>query len=995
MNLFPYDISAIPKPYDKKALERRIEDWRASEAPLPEAGSPARMVLESLFGNSPYLGSLLLRDTDFSVGLLEHGPDRIWHDIMAKVGTEVPKLASVGDVMSALRRTKERVALATGVADITGAWGVEHVMRALSEFARVATALAASHLLRQRMIAGDLAWPEGRTPDPETPADADFAKGSGYIVLGMGKLGAGELNYSSDIDLIVLYDADIARYTGSRDIGDCFIRITRDLVKILQERTADGYVFRVDLRLRPDAGATAVAISTEAAEYYYQSVGLNWERAAMIKAAPIAGDIAAGREFLHQIAPFVWRKHLDYAAVADVHAMKTRIHEHHGHEGIGFAGQDVKLGPGGIREIEFYVQSHQLIAGGRDATLRDPTTLGALKALTAGGYIDEECRDELSESYKFLRRVEHRLQMIDDEQTHELPENPDGLNHVATFLGYDDRGDFEATLRDVLTTVSGHYDALFKETQPFGPRTETEERPPAVGRDAVAKLGYRDPDKVIAIVEAWQLGRYPACRSERARDLLRNLTQPLLEAFSHTAEPDAAFTRFDEFLSKLPAGVQLFSLLQANAWLLDLLAEIMGSAPGLATLLGRNVLLFDAMISEDFFEPLPARKVLLEEFNAALDLARDFEDVLDIIRRKVNDRRFEVGVHVLRKVIDAAEAGKAQSDLAEAGLEALMPRVVEEFAAKHGRIAKSGMAVIAMGKLGGRELSFTSDLDLIFVYTDTPEDIRSDGDRPLTASHYYATLSKRFINAITALTAEGKLYEVDMRLRPSGGAGPVATSLEAFRKYQHEQAWTWERMALTRARPIIGPKPLLDEIRKTIHTVLTEPRDADKLLHDVAEMRRKIEAEYGTRDIWNLKYARGGLVDAEFICQYLQLREAYDSPGVLDHNTVAAFEKLRTQGSLPPKLAVELKDAAGFLTKAQSVLRLYFGGAFSPDSTPSGALRALATACGADSFDDLDEQVRTAEKRVYDAYIELIEDPAEDIDDEISDSLASQEGEML
>ena len=326
----------------------------------------------------------------------------------------------------------------------------------------------------------------------------------------------------------------------------------------------------------------------------------------------------------------------------------------------------------------------------------------------------------------------------------------------------------------------------------------------------MAALGYREPEKAIAIVEAWQRGRYPSCRSERGRDLLRALTGPLIEAFSHTADPDAAFTRFDEFLSKLPAGVQLFSLLQANAWLLDLIAEIMGSAPGLASLLARNVLLLDAMISEDFFEPLPPRDTLIEEFDDALSRARDFEDVLDIIRRRVDDRRFEVGVHVLRNAIDATEAGRAQADLAEAALAALMPRVIDEFALKHGRIEGADMAVIALGKLGGHELTFTSDLDLIFIYNDIAPETVSDGERPLTVPHYFATLSKRFINAITALTAEGRLYEVDMRLRPSGRSGPVAVSLEGFRRYQQDHAWTWERMALTRARPIVGPRYLLD-----------------------------------------------------------------------------------------------------------------------------------------------------------------------------------------
>ena len=988
MKLFPCDISAIPRAFDARAVEHRIEDWTAAGAPVPESGSPARRLLEGVFGNSPYLGGLILRDPSFATRLFDLGPDAIWQEIMAKVGTEAPRLEAQSALMAALRHAKEKAALVAAIADITGVWEVERVTNALSDFARLAVALTTSHLLRQRMVAGDLAWPEGR--DEKSPADPDFAKGSGYFVLGMGKLGAGELNYSSDIDLIAFYDADIARYTGNRDIGDCFIRITRDLVKIMQKRTEDGYVFRTDLRLRPDAGATAVAISTEAAEYYYQSVGLNWERAAMIKAVPIAGDIAAGEEFLRQIAPFVWRKHLDYAAVADIHAMKTRIHEHHRHEGLGFAGQDVKLGPGGIREVEFYVQSQQLIAGGRDVNLRESTTLGALRALATGGYISEDCRDELSDSYRFLRKIEHRLQMVDDAQTHSLPQDAEGLAHIAAFLGYDNTAAFETALSAVLKKVRARYKTLFHETLPYEEQPQT-----TLTKDSVAALGFKEPEKVIAIVEAWQLGRYPSCRSERARDLLRALTGPLVEAFAHTAEPDAAFTRFDEFLSKLPAGVQLFSLLQANAWLLELIAEIMGSAPGLASLLGRNVLLLDAMISEDFFEPLPPRDALIEEFDAALSRARDFEDVLDIIRRKVNDRRFEVGVHVLRNVIDATEAGKAQTDLAEAALSALMPRVIDEFASTHGRIEGAEMAVVAMGKLGGHELTFTSDLDLIFIYNDIPPETQSDGERPLTAPHYFATLSKRFINAITALTAEGRLYEVDMRLRPSGRAGPVAVSHEAFQRYQNDHAWTWERMALTRARPIIGPRYLLDEIAHTIHTALLEPRDPEKLVEDVADMRRRVEVEHGTTDLWNLKYVRGGLMDVEFICQYLQLAYAAECPDVLHQNTAQAMAALKRQDCLPKPLADRLIDAATFLNKVQGALRIYFGDSFSPDTTPVGARRALAVACGASSFEALEAALRGIEEAVFDAYANIVEDPADDYDAEDFDSIAKQEGDTF
>jgi glutamate-ammonia-ligase adenylyltransferase len=882
--------------------------------------------------------------------------------------------ADTAGLMQGLRIARRRFALAAALADIAGVWPVDRVTGELSRFAEAVLGRAVAHLMRDAAAAGTIGLAD--------PGDAQA--GCGFTVLGLGKLGAGELNYSSDIDLILLFDPEVVDYRGRDGLQAFFARLTRRLVRILQERTADGYVFRTDLRLRPDPGATPPALPVAAAETYYESFGQNWERAAMIKARPVAGDLAVGERFLRALIPYIWRKHLDFAAIEDIHSIKRQIHAHHGGGEIAVKGHNIKLGRGGIREIEFFVQTQQLIWGGREPALRVRATCDALEALAGAGRIGEDVRRDLTEAYRFLRRVEHRLQMVDDAQTHSVPQDDRGLDAIATFLGYADAGRFAAALTGTLALVERRYGELFEEAPQLAPAgnlvfTGTEDDPETVA--TLERLGYRDGRAVGAVVRGWHHGRQRATRSTRAREILTELMPGLLEAFARTANPDAALLHFNEFLGRLPAGVQLFSLFHANPALLDLIAEIMGNAPRLAERLSHNAGLLDGVLSTDFDERLADADTLTAELEAALARARDYEDVLDISRRWAHDREFQAGVQMLRGDLHGDEAGAALADIADAVLRALAPRVEEEFARTHGRVPGGGLVIVGLGNLGGRELTVSSDLDLVFIY-DHPEDApegadASDGAKPLPASHYFARLSQRLINALTALTSEGRLYEIDMRLRPSGRAGPLASSLGGFTRYQRESAWTWEHMALTRARVITGPDEMAERTRETIRGVLAATRDADRLAAEVADMRRRIDAEHHIDIPWKTKHVRGGLVDIEFVVEYLQLRHAAEHPGVLTPNTGEALTRLADAGLLAEDDAAALGDASRLMRRLRALMRLTVDGAEIEERASEGLRAALVRAGEAGSFDALRARLTAAQAAVRAIYDRLIGQPAD------------------
>ena len=921
-------------------------------------------LLDAVFGNSPFLSQAMSNEFAFVREILERGPDAAFARVLRELAGTRRDQDDLPSVMREMRIAKRRCSLVVGLADIASTWPLDRVCGALSQFADAALGVAAAHLLSSAAAAGEFSLADDHDPEHN----------SGLIVLGMGKLGARELNYSSDIDLIVLFDSDRIAYTGRTSLQQCFVRLTRNLVRMMDERTVDGYVFRTDLRLRPDPASTPLAMSALGAETYYETTGQNWERAAMIKARPVAGDIEAGASFLGTLRPFIWRKNLDFAAIQDIHSIKRQINTQHGGAEIAVAGHNVKLGRGGIREIEFFAQTQQLIWGGRDPALRVRGTCQALHALTRSGRLDPAVASRLETAYGFLRRLEHRLQMVDDHQVHDLPAADGRLEAIGIFMGFDDRAAFSDALIDELRTVEQHYAVLFEESPDLsGPGnlvfTGAEDDPETL--DTLRRLGYRDPSVVSVRIRGWHHGRYNATRSSRARELLTELAPAILNTLSRTVQPDAAFIKFDDFLRALPAGVQLLSLFASNPSLLDLVAEIMGSAPRLAEWLSRNPALLDGVLTQGFFNMPPALEELETELDGALNEARDYQDTLDVIRRWTNDRIFQLGAHMLHGTTDPEEAGAPLSDIADAGLRALLPAVRREFSQRHGEVPGGGFAVIGLGKLGGREMTVESDLDLTFVY-DAPVGV-SDGPKPLAPGLYFTRLSQRLIRAISAPTAEGKLFNVDMRLRPSGNAGPIVTALEGFLKYQREIAWTWEHMALTRARVIVADDGLGRRIEFAIRDALTRERDADELVSDVADMRRRIELEHRSDDPWAIKHYRGGLIDIEFIAQYLQLRHAASHPAVLAVNTTDALSHLAAEGVLDSGVADELIEAMHLWRKVQGVLRLSFGAEFDEVSAPEGARAVLSRTTEANDFAELKERIVATAAGVRRHFVDLIE----------------------
>jgi glutamate-ammonia-ligase adenylyltransferase len=975
--------TAFPAPADPAQAIRGLERWNEADHPNPDLGvfarslieyPPGKAMLESVFGNSPFLTQCCLREVAFLRSILERGPDATFAELLDALNQQCrdadgDAAMDTASLMRALRVAKRRAALLIGLADIADRWPLGRVTAALSELADVTLAVAIRHLLGNAARAGEIGPAEG----------GDVERDCGLVVLGMGKLGAGELNYSSDIDLILLYDPERVRYRGRATIQQCFARLARDLVRILGERTADGYVFRTDLRLRPDPASTPPAISVEAALNYYESAGQNWERAALIKARPVAGDRAAAAAFLAELRPFLWRKHLDFAAIQDIHSIKRQINAHRGGARIAIAGHNIKLGRGGIREIEFFAQTQQLIWGGRLPELRVSGTCEALLALARASRIEKLVAEEMIASYAFLRRVEHRLQMIDDAQTHSLPPDGEGIRRLAVFLGYATAEAFTSDLRHHLTRVERHYARLFEEAPSLAGSgnlvfTGNEDDPETLA--TLRSFGFVEPKAVAAAVRGWHHGRYRATRSQRAREILTELIPALLKAFGGAANPDAAFTRFDQLIARLPAGVQFFSLLHANPALLELISEIMGSAPRLAEQLARQPILLDGVLSSDFLAAPAVRATLAAELSRALAAARDFGDVLDIARRWTSDRKFHIGVNTLRGHISGDAAGTSFAELAETVIDGLLPPVSAEFARVHGRIAGAEFAVIGLGKLGGGEMTVTSDLDLVLIY-DVPAAVESsDGPRPLAVVTYFARLSQRLINALTVLTPEGLLYEVDMRLRPSGSAGPIASSLAAFRRYHDELSWTWEHMALTRARPVAGAAVLQSRTMALIADVLSRPRDYDRLITDIADMRDRIAVQHPDPSPWDIKHRRGGLIDAEFLAQYLMLRHAAERPEVMHANTSAALAALAEVGFLNGTIAQELITALALWRQLQGTLKLVLDETLDEATAPPALTAMLARNAGAVDFASLKVDMTAAAETVCAHYRAIIEDPA-------------------
>ncbi len=937
------------------------------------AGKPRlEALVAALLFHSPYLAAWIRKYPEWLLASCEAHPDVYLQRCLAEIEATALTAKSLDDAMRRLRLLRNQLALHIALMDCGGQWSLQQVTRALTETADACVRSALELALAKSEQSGRLRFTAQDGGDPRTSR----AEQSGLTILAMGKHGASELNYSSDIDLIVLFDPDLVPAIPPHDPQNICIRVIQDIVKLLDQKTADGHVFRVDLRLRPDPGSTPVAIPLIAAFSYYESVGQNWERAALIKARPVAGNLQVGSQFLADLSPFIWRKYFDYAAIADIHAMKRQIYIHKGHSEVAVEGHDLKLGRGGIREIEFFVQTQQLIYGGRRQQLRKQRTLEMLEALETDGWIDATAVSELGAAYIFLRSVEHRLQMVNDEQTQRLPRDTLELEKFAQFCGFSPAR-FRKLLLGHLKNVERHYARLFEHAADLSSNggslvfTGTENDPETL--KTIKGLGFVEPSSVAEIVRGWHFGRRKAVTTARARENLTELVPKLLKAFGKSTDPDAAITALDDAFSRMPAAVELFAILTQNKALLELFAELLGNAPRLAAIVARRPHVLDSLLDPDF---VAATDQIAVDRRISTLLARsvDFEDFLNQARELAYSERFLIGARVLSGLLDPLEAGLAHSVVAEAFLRQALEQVKIGIEAKYGSVENGRLAVLGFGKLGGREMTAASDLDLVIIF-DAPSDSVSSGPRQLAASEYYTRLTQSLVTALSSPMTRGVLYDIDLRLRPSGRKGPVAISFAGFIAYQETEAETWERMALTRARPVAGDIGLCDELISKIGNIIRLPRLENQLRQDIFEMRRLVASEKGEDQIFDLKLAKGGLLDIEFIAQFLNLNTAKNKNGLGSPNTGESLRSSVQFGFIEPDRGQKLLEAWLFYSNLEQVLRLCLEDRFEPSKLRHSFQNWLSQMLSLPDFKTLQRYLLDLQREVRMIFDEILSKP--------------------
>ena len=928
---------------DPDAAARAHE--RLSEA-AAEAGWSDRLdaqwpVLAPVFAASPYLFGLARRWPDMLRLLLEQGPDARLEDVLARTAALT---GGADDVRAPLRRLKGELHLLTALADLGGLWSLDQVTGALSRFADLSARAALAAVAHDQRERGKLV----------SPADDKRGPVPGLFGLAMGKHGADELNYSSDIDISLFWEPEVLTTALAEGVEpQRFLdRLAHAFATLMQERTGDGYVFRVDLRLRPDPSSTPPVVSTPFALTYYEGVGQNWERAAFIKARAMLGDLREGKAFLKALVPFIWRRSLDYPAILDIQSIKRQIHVHKTGEGLEAAGANLKLGRGGIREIEFFAQTQQLILGGRDAKLRTPRTVDALAALRDAGHIASEVCAELTAAYIELRGLEHRVQMLDDEQTHSLPLDPVRRAAVGALAGQGDLAAFDASVEALLVGVNGRYGELFEGEEelssPYGSLvfTGVENDPETLA--TLARMGFSEPASVADAIRSWHHGRIPATRTARGRELFTRLAPRLLTALADTGAADDAFRRFAVFFAGLSAGVQVQALFLAQPRLFELVVGVMAFAPRLARTLGRYPAALDSMLDARFTRDLEDDTGIAEQMLVEAASAPDFEAAMNAVGRIHRDQMFRIGLQILTGRAGPEAAGRALTTLADAAMIALAPVALAEAVRQGGSLPGGRVAVVALGKTGSREMRASSDLDLMTVYDAPPDAVSSE--KGWAAGVFWSRFTQRFIAALSAHTPEGGLYEVDMRLRPGAAKGPVSLRLSALQDYYAAEGDTWEFMALTRARVVWADDADFGQVvSEALDGILRRPRPGVDIAADARRMRDLMARERPGKGAWDLKLAPGGQVDSEFVAQIRQLHAAAAGEAL----TVSTLDALVDDPELAE--AWRLQQALG------QVLAAAFDDPGDPSAEPEGFRRRLAESVGSTDFEAL--TARLAEAR--------------------------------
>ncbi|RZJ17399.1 MAG: bifunctional [glutamine synthetase] adenylyltransferase/[glutamine synthetase]-adenylyl-L-tyrosine phosphorylase [Brevundimonas sp.] len=945
------DVEAAARAHERLGEAADESGWRATL----DAAWPA---LAPVFAASPYLTGAARRWPDILRGVLESDPDDRLETLLARTTALADGTHGADDAKRPLRLLKGELHLLTALCDLGGVWPLDRVTDAISRFADAAARAALAAVAADQRGRGKLTSP---ADDPRGPVP-------GLFILAMGKGGAFELNYSSDVDLSVFYEPETLE--GALDgveVQAFATRMAQGLATLLSERTAEGYVFRVDLRLRPDPASTPPAVAAPMALAYYESVGQNWERAAFIKARAVAGDPGAAAEFLQALAPYIWRRSLDYPAILDIQSIKRQIHVHKTGEGLAAAGANLKLGRGGIREIEFFAQTQQLILGGRDPSLRSPRTLEALAALSAAGHITPETAEALSDAYVQLRDLEHRVQMLEDEQSHTLPLDPARRAAVAVLSGQGDLAAFDAGVQALLVGVNTRYGELFEGEEalssPYGSLvfTGVENDPETLA--TLGRMGFAEPAAIADMIRSWHHGRIPATRTARGRELFTRLAPRLLTAVAESGAPDAAFRRFAAFFSGLNAGVQVQALFLNQPRLFDLVVGVMAFAPRLARFLGRRPQALDSMLDARFLLPLDQDDSVFDELAAGVAAEDDFEGAMNAARRIHHDQVFRFGMQIITGRTGPRVAGRAYTRLADTVIQALAPHALAE-AERLGGVMEGATAVLALGKAGSREMTAGSDLDLMTVYAAAPDAMSAV--KGWGAETFYARFTQRLISALSAHTAEGALYEVDMRLRPSGAKGPVSVRLESFEDYYAREADTWEFMALTRARVVWASDSAFgDRVAATVEAALRRPRPDADLRHDIRAMRDLMMRERPPRGLWDLKLSQGGQVDAEFLGQYRQLTAAAQGRPL----TVSTLEALADDEAA--------REAWRFQQRISQVLACAFDERPDPDAEPQAFQQSLARALGEADFAALKARLldhRAAGRAAFEATLPPVRD---------------------
>lgn len=875
--------------------------------------------------NSPFLARIITRRTDL-MPMIEAGDfDRALTAALTGEAT---------DMAATLRKRRQGVALVTAIADLSGAWDLHRVTRTLSDFADSALEIAIETAIAERV--------------PDAPV-------AGFTVIALGKHGGQELNYSSDIDPIFLFDPKSIPCREHEDPQESAIRIGKRVIELLSNVDENGYVFRVDMRLRPSPEVSPVALPVEAAIGYYESSALAWEQAAFVRARVAAGDRKLGHYFLRSIDSFIWRRSLDFGQLNNIQAMSKQIRDHYAKGQQLGRGFDLKRGRGGIRECEFFAQSHQLIHGGRNPALRIADTVAALSALSEAGWIAPAEAEALTRAYILLRTIEHRLQMVNDRQTHSLPDAEEAGNMVARLHGLRNEEELFALLRPHVAEVNRIYDALAGEEDSI---THMADGGPPLD-DQLADMGFADPASVASRIIRWRSGRLRAIRSGSARDAFEEILPAILRTIALSPDADRAIARFDNLIDALPSAINFFRLLAARPALLQLVGDILSYAPVLADMLGRRVELLDGLIDSSALD-LPGG---VDALHAAMNekiAGLDYQDILDQIRIYVGEHRFALGVQLIEGRHDPVAVARGYARLAEAALQILTEASIAEFEQAYGKIPGSELVILALGRLGGGELTHASDLDLILLFTGQ-FDAESDGEKPLGATQYFNRLAQRVIAAMSVATATGPLYEVDTRLRPSGAQGLLCVSLDSFARYQRENAWSWEHMALTRARPVFGSATARAELQGVINDILGEPRDRDSLYPEIVRMRADIRQHKPPKGPLDVKLLPGGLIDGEFLVHALQLGGAAKALPILDD----AIGLLVENEALPAEFA----RAMDLLSRLLVLLRLV-----APDceDPPEPAQRLIARSLGYENWDQSLHAVEKARSIVLESWQRIL-----------------------